>query len=150
MVWLRNTSLVFAFLATTAPMAHVLEMASKLTLGGALWLQVQQHLYRGWGAVFGPVEIICLILAFALFARARPNRHASNVYLVVIVCYAAMIASFFLFNNPVNEALNHWTPAMMAANWSDYRLRWEIGHAITALLAVIAFVLQLRTRLVPS
>jgi hypothetical protein len=143
---LRNVSLVFAFLATTAPLAHVLEMASKLTLPGPLWLGIQQNLYRGWGAVFGPVEIICLILAFALFARARPDRQASNVYLAVIVCYAAMLASFFLFNDPVNEALNRWTPTMMPANWPDYRLRWEIGHAITAVLAVIAFVLQLRTR----
>ncbi|MBS0276241.1 MAG: DUF1772 domain-containing protein [Proteobacteria bacterium] len=143
---LRNVSLVFAFLATTAPLAHVLEMASKLTLPGPLWLGIQQNLYRGWGAVFGPVEIICLILAFALFARARPDRQASNIYLAVIVCYAAMLASFFLFNDPVNEALNRWTPTMMPANWPDYRLRWEIGHAITAVLAVIAFVLQLRTR----
>jgi hypothetical protein len=143
---LRNVSLVFAFLATTAPLAHVLEMASKLTLPGPLWLGIQQNLYRGWGAVFGPVEIICLILAFALFARARPDRQASNIYLAVIVCYAAMLASFFLFNDPVNEALNRWTPTVMPANWPDYRLRWEIGHAITAVLAVIAFVLQLRTR----
>lgn len=143
---LRNVSLVFAFLATTAPLAHVLEMASKLTLPGPLWLGIQQNLYRGWGAVFGPVEIICLILAFALFARARPDRQASNIYLAVIVCYAAMLASFFLFNDPVNEALNRWTPTMMPANWPDYRLRWEIGHAITAVQAVIAFVLQLRTR----
>lgn len=143
---LRNISLVFAFLATTAPIAHVLEMISKLTLPGPLWLGIQHNLYRGWGAVFGPVEIICLILAFALFARARSDRRASNIYLAVIVCYAAMLVSFFLFNDPVNDALNHWTAATLPANWSDYRLRWEIGHAITAALAVFAFVLQLRTR----
>lgn len=143
---LRNISLVFAFLATTAPIAHVLEMISKLTLPGPLWLGIQHNLYRGWGAVFGPVEIICLILAFALFARARSDRRASNIYLAVIVCYAAMLVSFFLFNDPVNAALNHWTATMMPANWPDYRLRWEIGHAITALLAVTAFVLQLRTK----
>ncbi|HEY8950654.1 MAG TPA: DUF1772 domain-containing protein [Rhizomicrobium sp.] len=143
---LRNVALIFAFIATTAPMAHVLEMISKLTLPGPLWLGIQQNLYRGWGAVFGPVEIICLILAFALFARSRPDRQASNIYLIVIVCYAAMLASFFLFNDPVNAALNHWTSTMMPANWPDYRLRWEIGHAITAVLAVTAFVLQLRTR----
>jgi hypothetical protein len=143
---LRNVSLVFAFLATTAPMAHVLEMVSKLTLPGPLWLDIQHNLYRGWGIVFGPVEIICLILAFALFARARPDRHASNIYLAVIVCYAAMLASFFLFNDPVNAALNQWTAATLPNNWPGYRLRWEIGHAITAALAVTAFVLQLRTR----
>jgi hypothetical protein len=48
-------NLVIAFVATTAPLAHVLEMASKLTLDGPLWLAIQHYLYRGWGDVFGPV-----------------------------------------------------------------------------------------------
>jgi hypothetical protein len=55
-----------------------------------------------------------------------------------------MIAVFFLFNAPVNEALNGWTAATLPANWSTYRLRWEIGHAFAAALAVIAFVALMR------
>ena len=60
MAALRAINLILAFIATTAPLAHVLELPSKLTLDGPLWLAVQQHLYRGWGAVFGPVEIAAL------------------------------------------------------------------------------------------
>jgi len=58
MLALRTANLIIAFIATTAPIAHALEMISKLTLDGPLWLGVQRHLYRGWGEVFGPVEII--------------------------------------------------------------------------------------------
>ena len=46
---LRTANLIIAFIATTAPIAHTLEMISKLTLDGPLWLGIQQHLYRGWG-----------------------------------------------------------------------------------------------------
>lgn len=46
---LRLINLVLAYVATVAPVAHVLEMRSKLALSGPLWLAVQQNLYRGWG-----------------------------------------------------------------------------------------------------
>jgi len=53
MLALRTANLIIAFIATTAPIAHALEMISKLTLDGPLWLGVQQHLYRGWGEILG-------------------------------------------------------------------------------------------------
>jgi hypothetical protein len=141
---LRTASLVLAFIATAAPIAHVLEAASKLTLDGPLWLAVQQHLYRGWGPVFGPVEILSLLAALALFAATRADKSLRRFYLVAALCYAGMLVSFFAFNRPVNEALNAWTAQTLPAYWSDYRLHWEIGHLIAAVLAVIAFVSQLR------
>ena len=54
MLALRTANLIIAFIATTAPIAHALEMISKLTLDGPLRLGVQQHLYRGWGRYLGP------------------------------------------------------------------------------------------------
>ena len=143
MAALRALNLILAFIATTAPLAHVLELPSKLTLDGPLWLAVQQHLYRGWGAVFGPVEIVALALTGVLLAVTWPTG-ARRTYFLAFACYAAMIAVFFLFNAPVNEALNGWTAATLPTNWSTYRLRWEIGHAFAAALAVIAFVALMR------
>jgi hypothetical protein len=58
---LRPSNLVLAAAAVLAPMAHVLELPSKLILDGPLWVTVQQHLYRGWGPVFGgPIEVAAL------------------------------------------------------------------------------------------
>ena len=51
-----------------------------------------------------------------------------------------MLADFFVFNRPVNEVLSSWTLATLPADWNNYRVRWEIGHALTALFSVIAFV----------
>ena len=135
---------IVAFIATTAPIAHVLEMPSKLVLNGPLWLSVQQHLYRGWGPVFGPVEIFALALSAAMFLMAKGDRAQRRAYLVATLCYAGMIGVFFLYNNPVNQALNGWTAATLPGNWPDYRLEWEVGHATSALLSLIAFAAGLR------
>ena len=137
---LRTAILIIAFIATTAPIAHVLEMISKLSLDGPLWLEIQQHLYRGWGEVFGPVEIAALLSTLTLLSVPWRDRTRRRAYLIAAVCYAAMLAVFFIFNRPVNNAVNGWTLATLPADWSDYRLRWEIGHALAALLSVFAFV----------
>ena len=144
---LRTANLVIAFIATTAPIAHALEMISKLTLDGPLWLGIQHHLYRGWGEIFGPVGIVAFLSTLALLFVTWQDRTSRRAYLIATVCYAAMLADFFIFNRPVNEAMRDWTPATLPSNWSDYRLRWEIGHALTALFSVIAFATLIRRRI---
>jgi hypothetical protein len=64
-----------------------------------------------------------------------------------MMCYTAMLADFFIFNRSVNEAVRGWTPVTLPSNWSDYRLRWEFGHALTALFSVIAFATLIRRRI---
>ena len=58
-----------------------------------------------------------------------------------------MLADFFAFNRPVNEVLSSWTPATLPADWSNYRVRWEIGHALTDLFSVIAFATLIHQRI---
>ena len=140
-------NLVIAFIATTAPLAHVLEMASKLSLDGPLWLAIQHNLYRGWGDVFGPVEILALLTSLWLLAWSRNHTPLFRTYLIATACYGLMLACFFVFNAPVNDALNGWTAATLPQDWTVYRIRWEAGHALSAILAVIAFVTLLRAHL---
>jgi len=134
---LRWANLALAILVLVPPIAHLLELPNKLSLSGPLWLAIQQHLYRGWGPYLaGPAEIGIL---GATLVRLLASRHTPEKgwCLVAAVAYAGMITVFLVFNDPVNRAVNGWTPATLASNWSDYRLRWEIGHALAALLAVI-------------
>ena len=140
-------ALIVGFIATTAPLAHLLEMISKLTLDGPLWLGIQQNLYRGWGPVFGPVEIIAFLLSLSLVIVSREMPAVRRAAIVTTLCYGGMLACFFIFNGPVNAALNGWTPSTLPPDWSSYRARWETGHALAALLSVIAFVILLRARL---
>src|SRR5690349_21755008 len=91
MKWLRSIALVFAFLATTAPIAHVLEMPSKFALDGPIWLSVQQHLYGGWGNVFWSIEILALICSVMLFIFSKGDPENRGAYLIATVCYLSVI-----------------------------------------------------------
>lgn len=102
---------------------------------------MQQHLYRGWGPFLGgPAEIGALASTLSLLAVWLHNRPGRGYLLGAALVYVGMIAVFFVFNNPVNHAVNGWTAETLPANWTFYRLRWEIGHAVAALLAVIGLI----------
>jgi hypothetical protein len=132
-------------------MAHVLELPNKLALDGGLWLAVQQHLYRGWGPFLGgPAEIGALVTTSALLVVRRSNSRTRRLTAVATVAYGAMIAAFFVFNAPVNEAVNGWTASTLPNDWPMYRLRWEAAHALAALMAVVGLVAMIRAYFVET
>ncbi len=146
---LRPVNLAFAVLAALPPIAHVLELPNKLALDGPLWLAVQQHLYRGWGPFYGgPVEIIALATTLTLLVARRRDPAPMRLTLAAALAYIGMIVVFFVFNQPVNAALNGWTAMSLPPDWSSYRLKWEIGHASAALLAMIAVAVLVRAWLI--
>jgi hypothetical protein len=141
-------NLVFAIVAALPPLAHVLELPNKLALNGAIWLVVQQQLYRGWGSVIGgPAEIGALATSVVLLIARRQNAKTLWLTLIAALSYAAMIATFFMLNAPVNEAVRGWTPASLPSDWPAYRLRWELGHSIAAVLSVIGLAALLCARI---
>ncbi len=146
---LRWFSTVVAIAALLGPAAHVLEMPNKLDMDVALWLQVQQQLYRGWGPFIGaPVEIAGVAVN-ALLALDRSSGATQRWLRGLVACiYAAMILVFFVLNAPVNAAVSSWSTATIPADWAGYRWRWELGHCLSALLALVALLLVLRERLV--
>ena len=142
---LRPSNLILAAAAVLAPMAHVLELPSTLTLDGPLWVAIQQHLYRGWGPVIGgPIEVAALATTLALLFIRRGRRETGLLTLAAALAYCGMIVTFFVFNNPVNSAVNTWTPASYPSDWQSYRARWETGHALAALLSLFALGVLLR------
>jgi hypothetical protein len=142
---LRTANLVLAVLATLAPIAHVLEMPNKLALDAPLWLAVQQHLYSGWGPfVGGPIELLALATTLVLLIARRRELTPMRLTLVATIAYAGMLAAFFLLNNPVNAALDTWTPTSIPPYWTSYRLQWEVGHALAAMLSCIALIALFR------
>ena len=138
-------ALVTAVLATLAPMAHVLELPNKLRLDGPLWLAVQQQLYRGWGPFLGaPTEIAALTITAALLAIGWRDVARRRALLVAAIAYVSMIVVFFVFNAPINAAVDAWTPASLPPDWPSYRLRWEIGHALAALFSFVGLIALVR------
>lgn len=148
---LRRANLILAFIATLAPLAHVLEMPNKLALAGPLWLAVQQHFYRGWGPFVGvPAEIGALVVTLAVLLKQRRDSRTKRLTIVATTAFALMIVSFFVFNNPVNKALNGWKATTLPASWPAYRLLWETGHALAALLSLIGLIAIARCCLIET
>jgi hypothetical protein len=109
---LRPVNLAFAVLAALPPIAHALEMPNKLALEAPLWLAVQQHLYRGWGPFYGgPVEIIAFAATMTLLVARRRDRAPMRLTLLAALAYVGTIVTFFALDEPVNAALNSWTPS---------------------------------------
>ena len=137
-----------ALLATAAVLAalsaHAVQLPNKLHLDGPLWLAVQQQLYRGWGAVFGPLEIAAVVSAWGLVYLMRGRRPGFAAVLAAALLLSAALASFPVLVAPVNAALAGWTPATLPADWPAYRLRWELGHALAFLFVLAAFIALLR------
>jgi hypothetical protein len=142
---LRPVNLAFAVLAALPPIAHVLEMPNKLALDAPLWLAVQQHLYRGWGPFYGgPVEIVAFATTMTLLVARRRDPAPMRLTVVAALAYVGMIVTFFALNDPVNAALNGWTPSSVPPDWQNFRLRWEIGHGLAAILSIVAIVTLVR------
>ncbi len=146
---LAGINLVLAFVAVLPLAAHLLELPAKLSLDGPMWLAVQQRLYRGWGPIFGPIEIAALATTAWLYFISPAQR---RLYLIAGFCFTLMLGCFFVFNDPVNKAVLGWTVSTLPADWPSYRTRWETGHALAALLSVIAFLVLVtaRTRASPG
>ena len=139
MIWIRYINLGFAVFVVLAPVAHVLELPNKLALDAALWLAVQQHLYRGWGPFLGgPTEIGALLTTIWLVYLRRRSSTVLAATGLASAGYVGMLAAFFVLNKPVNAAVSSWTPTGLPLDWAAYRTRWEAGHAIAALLSVVS------------
>jgi Domain of unknown function (DUF1772) len=145
MKWFRWANLALGTAAAATPVAHVLERPNKLSLDKDLWLAVQQHLYRGWGPFLGgPAEIGALASSFLLAYLRRKISGSLWPTLIASAGYAGMIVVFFTMNAPVNDDVSRWTKATVPLDWTSYRMRWESGHAIAALLSVVSLAALIR------
>ena len=141
---MRRTALICAVVTLAALAAHVLELPNKLALEGPLWLAVQQNLYRGWGPIMGPFEVVAMLASWALVFLGPKNRAAWRLTLLAACLLSLALGVFFTLNAPVNAAFAAWTPATLPADWPSYRRRWELGHAISFMLVLPACILLLR------
>jgi hypothetical protein len=118
---------------------HVMEIAGKLRLDGATWLTVQHNLYVAFGTVGAVIEVLAILLTWAVTAQVRRRGPAFAWTIAAGFCVTTGLAVWFAMVAPVNAALSGWTPATLPPDWSSYRDRWEIGHAIHAALYLLGF-----------
>jgi hypothetical protein len=126
-------SLFFAALALGPALAHLLELPNKIGLPREDYRTVQQ-IYRGW-ALLGIVVFSALLSTLTLTLALR-RRTGFKLALVAFLCLSGTQAIFWKFTYPANQETNNWT--MLPPNWSELRMRWELSHAASAGLNLLA------------
>lgn len=125
--------------------AHLFALANKIGLSKEAYFAVQP-IYNGW-ALFGIVEALALVSAAVLAWTQRDMLASATFAGLAAALIAAALVVFFAMVYPGNVATQNWT--MAPDNWEKLRWSWETGHAIEAvltLLALLATALSVVTR----
>lgn len=126
-------SLFFSALALGPALAHLLALPNKIGLPREEYLAVQQ-IYSGW-ALLGIVVFGALFSTLGLTIALR-RRTGFKLALVALLCLAGTQAIFWTLTYPANQVTNNWT--MLPPNWPDLRTQWELSHAASAGLNLVA------------
>jgi len=137
---LRLISLLACSLVLGLTVSHVLMSPGSRGLDGATWLNVQHTFYGGFGIVGGLAEVIGLVATTADAMYRRRQFRAAIAPAFAALCFLGTLLSYFFGNRPVNTKIEQWTPATLPVDWSSYRDTWEIAHAVSAILSVLAMV----------
>lgn len=147
----QGVALVCAGLSAGVGFAHLLELPNKRLLSAQEYLFVQQRLYEGFGRVIGPIETVALLGTAVAAVLLRKRRAPFIVSLLALISFVAAQIIWQLHNGPVNQAVEAWTAATLPPDWTSYRDRWEVAHAVraglyTLGLGVLSFSVLLETR----
>jgi len=110
--------------------AHLLELAVRMQYEPWFYMQVTSTLYRYFGLVGGPIQILSLLLSAVLTWRIR-TRPAYRSTLAGTLCLALSLLLWLTLVRPVNAA---WFEALRSGPtdavqaYAQLRSRWEYGH----------------------
>lgn len=137
--WVGFVSVFLLGLASGMSFSHLLQGGPKRTLPPAQFLAVQQILLRNYGSAVGGLEAAALVstLARAVVTWGKPL--VPVLASVASACVLVMIIIWAVWIDPINRAVNSWTPESLPSNWADFRDRWHLLHACRFVLSVVAF-----------
>jgi hypothetical protein len=142
--WL--VTLVLAALGLIMGGAHLLELPVRMYYEPRLYMQVTSTLYRYYGLVGGPIQVIAFFSAAVLVWLVRA-RSAFRSTLVATLCIGLSLLLWFLLVQPVNVA---WAdalrsrPADAVQAYAQLRSRWEYGHLSAFVAWLAGFILLVR------
>jgi len=131
---LQVVALVLTALALVPSGAHFFELPAKIGMSEGEYFTVQQ-IYLGW-RWFGVVLIGALASDIALMVVLRGGAASFWFAGVGSFAVATTLAVFFVWILPANVATTNWSIA--PANWQELRTQWEYGHAVNAVITLVA------------
>lgn len=135
-----RVALFLSFLLTALMLmpagAHLLALPNKIGMSAGDYVVAQQA-YRGW-AYTGALVFAGIAATGYLAWRIRHSAAMFGPTVIAFLCLAATQLVFWTLVFPGNQQTVNWT--VLPANWEELRLRWEIGHALSAGLNIVAIV----------
>jgi hypothetical protein len=126
--------------------AHLLELPVRMKYEPLFYMQVTRTLYRYYGLVGGPIQILALLSCAVLVWLVRA-RSAFRSTLMGTLCIALSLVLWFLLVQPVNiawaDALRS-SPAEAVQAYAQLRSRWEYGHLAAFAAWLAGFILLVR------
>ena len=138
----RFVTIMLAALKLGLSFCHLMQLPSRLGWDQYLWVgsTVQGGLYAMFGSV-GAVIFVATVIALALLAyfTREHRRPGFGLALSAALLFALALVLWWVLVYPVNVELAKWVNGPVPADWTDYRVRWEWGHAIIAAVEFLGF-----------
>lgn len=140
-IW-RYGALMLAALTMAMSFAHAMEMPARMSWDAALWTAttVDGALYIMFGTLGGAIVVLNLVALIVVAILMRRHRNpARRLSLIAAGFYVLSFILFWIVIAPVNSEMATWAGGNIPEDWSRWRLRWETGHLVNAVLQLIGF-----------
>ena len=139
---MRFVAVMLAALTLGLGVGHLMQLPSRLSWDQYLWVgsAVQGGLHAMSGSV-GAILFVATVIALALVAYfvREHGRPGFTLAAAAAALFALALVLWWVLVYPVNVELATWVDGPVPADWTDYRARWEWGHAIIALIELAGF-----------
>ena len=140
----RFVAVMLAALTLGLSFCHLMQLPSRMGWDQYLWVgsTMQGGLYAMFGSV-GAVIFLATVIVLGLLAyfTREHGRPGFRLALAAAILFALALALVLWWGlvYPVNVELAKWVNGPVPADWTDYRERWEWGHAIIAGVELLGF-----------
>jgi hypothetical protein len=128
---MRFFTLMLASLGMAFGAAHTLELIPKMNYEPELYTDVTSTLYRYYGTVGGPVQVLAILSSVTL---SLMTRRSQGFWLTVAgtFCLIVSLGLWFVLVQPVNvewgNVLQTGPRSAVVQSYLQLRERWEYGH----------------------
>jgi hypothetical protein len=132
-------SLVLTALSLGLSWSHVLQIRGKAVWPGPIWRAAMESLYRDYAIIGGPAEVAAILATWLVVGMV----HGTPAFRWALASAVLLSVAFFVvwigFIAPINRIFATWSASSLPADWSTYRDRWELWHAVIFALKLAAF-----------
>ncbi len=136
-VWRLGTLILLA-LSMAPALCHFLEMPAKMSYDGAFWLTISHTLYAKFGTYGGTFEVGAVLATLTLPFLIRKRGCSFRFAVLAAVLMASAHLVFWVRVAPANAEIAMMSATSLPPGWEAVRAQWEYGHAIRAVLEILA------------